>query len=513
MCQVNASATFLFPDDCPKQNKIWGSIISMSQDKNPKLIVPKSDICPKCGAFKTPQTGCCPICDPAKFYDKDTTLYSLDYKIKIDNEIHEHLICLVIDLSMPDRLLQDLISAISSQFGYFALENVKFMLIFLCQCPLYIHKRNNTLHVGYEQIFYQDSKYIFEINEFIEILLDIYPIIQTCSRLPMSSQSFHGFLDQIKSENITSLLLFHNFPLIPYPPTPFKVHSIFVASNTPVPTNMIQISLENNLTWNSGSIIHKSLIDYIKMCMMEPFGPLDIKIFVSEGLEIEWLCNEENEKNYQAKKLNFTIKNSCKDTSYALTLNEGSKYSHKKIFTMQIATKSENGIYITNRVWQKAETMEEWVTSLNPIVISSIFARQVAAHRVFYAKKGIFQKTITWKISLFENLKGTTILLKRAISSISKLLSNEPPILPPDLLSLIHFNLITKGYAYNADLVNAVVSCDADYLIPIPPLLIYSNKSPTFTDEDLVAYEWCVTPIPVLVDKSIFDRIRNSVLE
>lgn len=508
MCQVYPSSTFLFPDTVQQQFKMWGTILTMPSDKNPKLIVPNSDICPKCGAFRTPQTGCCPICDPIKFYDEDTTLYSLDYKIKKKESTKLRLFCLVFDLSIQESTLHDILFVLASQIASFHLENAKIMIILLCQCPIYVYKRGEMLHIAFEQVFYPDSQYYFNVNEIQEIFEELSPLIEQLSRNTMNPASFTDFVDQLKDENIASMILFHSFAIPAIHNIKFKLHSIFMQQNESIPQNLINSSIESNFSFIISSVINRSLIDYIATCFEEPHHEIKTSIILSEGFEICWISFTSFEKNIQDRKYEFNIKSACKNSTISFAINPSAKYKKVKLFSMQIKYFADSGVFVTNRIFQKAETFDEWITSLNPIVLASIFARQIASHKLFQPKLGIFHKSFTWKISALENQKNITILLKRAISCVTKIFTAEPALLPPEVVNVIFFNIVTQGYGFIADFINSLIGNNPDKIIAIPPFLLYCKKEKNITNDDLNSYDWYVTPIAYPIDKNLFEKIK-----
>ena len=533
MCQFYPTSSYLFPDNCQNNNKLWGAIISAPIDKQSQIYIQNCEKCSKCGAFLIPQTKTCPLCDPQNFYNSPILSSSQEIKIgTIFKPKQLHVYCIAIDISLPQSYIKELINLLSSSnFTNTIEKQCLFMFVFLGQTPIYISMKDKSTHFSFGQIFNKDLRFIFDPLELNQVLEEASYLLNSCKSSSITQEGFQSFLDQINTiKELQSLILIHSFqlPNLQNIQMKFPVHTISVISDDIQPSFSIQQCLANGWSLAYSNASTQGLLNYLLYLLKDnPPKVCTIKIMLSEGIELAWLSSKSAERIVNGRSIEMQLVNHFHFSSFSFSIQPNNKYSSHSFFSIQIIAALDNTTIITNRVFMKASSTEEWCTSFNPMVLSSIYCRQLASHKLF--KKSFFGKQYTWQIKNFVNSKdfkhSASDLFKTTLNHINTILFNDHSPLKDQIIDVILFQLISHGYTFSIDLSNSLLgkqhnssqsqtlnqNANDKNFIYLPPFIFHEKNSKISFETALKLCNEETMPFIMCLEKEIYEKLKSML--
>ena len=519
MCQFYPTSTYFFPDNCQNNNKLWGAVFSAPFEKQTQVYIMNGDKCSKCGAYLIPQTKMCPLCDPQSLYNSPTISSSQEIRIGTiykPKDLVAH--CIAIDTSLPYNYLKELISALlSSNFTDNVPKQCVFMFVFLGQGPIYLTMKDKSTHFSFGQIFNKDLRFIFDPLELNQVLDEALFLLNSLKCSSITQEGFQDFIDQINTINLQSLILIHSFPLpnITNTEMKFSVNTINVTPDDMQPNFSIQQCLSNGWSIAHSSPTTQGLIHYLLFLLQDNSSKVcTLKITLSEGIELAWVASKSAERIVNGRSLDLQLANNSHFSSYAFSIQPNAKYSSHSFFSIQIVASLDHSTFITNRVFMKAPSIVEWVTSFNPMVLSTIYCRQLASHKLF--KKSRFGKQYTWQIkNLFstkEFINSSSDLFKTTINHINSILFNDHSPLKEQIIDVILYQFVTHGYSFSIDLSNALLGNQQNNdnnFVYLPPFIFHAKKTKISYGSALKLCNEETIPFIYGLEKDVFEKLKT----
>lgn len=520
MKNVYPSSSFLFPNSCQNESKIWGFVITAPVHREAQVLIPELNQCKKCRSYLIPQTSKCPICGPEDFYSKSDQFITQDLAVgSFGVGKKSVIICLAFDLSISPNILNQIIyTLLSPEFKAKNIDN-KFIIVFLDQYPIFASIVNDSLQLIFNVFPDSNTKSIFTVDHMQSILHDAYQtlkdLVWKLDAIPNSTGKLFGLLN---SAPLNHLVIFHSVPLELTAQTrlSYCVHSIEATHYDDSVLNS-EHDFSSSDPRISRCMINRCLpilIQYIsEMTDKNLPRKCNLSLTVSSGLDFKWHSDFVSEPTIQANRAELELENYSVDSIYSFTFSPNNKYYYAKAFTIQVAETFDGITYISTRVYPKASSYEDWLQSIQLIPMATIFFKQYLSTnsiRRFLHKKYRY----TWNIIGVVDSTTSGLLLKKALMLFSAFCIDEPSILPARIRRELIFYIMNRGMTYFGDLISALgnMSADSD-VIQISPFFIVSlsNESKVSIAGD-VGKSYCgLVPIVVSLDDFVFSQIIAEI--
>jgi len=513
MALIYPSASFIYPNKSPASERLWGFLLSSPSPKKVPLSVPRVDKCSHCKARLIPQNGICPICEPENFIESISKVYSQDFVVITGSPKHPpSIVCLAFDLSLPIQFLRELSQSIFNESFLETIHGCRFIIVFLGALPMYLSQKNENLHFSFGSVYHNDTEFIFCENGLPSIINRAMSMIeQSGVTKEPSPEVISLFFKTISKIELRHLVLFHQV-VIPPQTTQFQVHCICMTN----PEDNSSFSIANHVTngWNHCPVQNtRCQLNKYLSSILDPGIPKSCKMsmYVSDGFEYSWIAGQKSEKFLSSRYLETEIKNYSYDSVISVSCAPTSKFSNQKFFSIQIVCDFNDGTtYVSNRGFPKANTIQEWYDSLNLFTMTGIYMKQYSFYQLIDPSKNkwhIFDRKFSWCVFSLASSSNTSMFVTLSAKIFTHIISSDNNYLPLEIRNALLFYILTRGYHYIGDLVNALLSHrSGEHSIFIPPFIMYKGSAPQISSH-LECKLSDIVSVMVKIKDSDFDRL------
>jgi hypothetical protein len=413
------------------------------------------------------------------------------------------LIILAFDLRLGLALFREFQGVCAAKEFQIRFEEFSFIIVLLGKGPIFVIKTGDVVTLSFHRI--PDSFGVLKASEIGSALSELLEIIQLNKDLGPFPDSIFVFLHEISKLSEGHAFLFYSgfFPVVEFG-LHFSLNLIEVVDNLllwdPI---VISQALENG--WSHCLIhgIEKSLLTYLHgLVRRSVTSKVKISIQVSEGLQMCWISGVKNEKDVSCAHLEFEFSQYLSSLTLFLALGPKRGFGKSRFFSLQtVFVFANDQTIVSNRIWKKADSLEEWKESVNIVTYVSFFMKQQSARELL--NKGrfglFFSRRFEWSVN------EQTQFIRKAAALFSDLFVAGTSEVPIQVRRDVLYLVMTRGHSYIGTLVSRLITLtgEEDEFV-FPPFILSVNDRKVFVDSECGM-------VPVWVELKSIDALRRQI--
>lgn len=498
MNTIFSSSSFLYPNNCPSNMRLFGCMITIPVYDDPDKVIRERVTCRDCGCLKETEASVCPLCSPME-YQQLVTTGKLESAFVIGRAALQevHIISVAIDLAIPEDIIMSMLDTFESDEFAQSFQGFLFTGIFLGTSPIHVTLKNDQLDLCFGE-FFEENQICFKAQQLGQLLREAFKLVKMIVQPLTDRSAFELLFQHLSLIPIQNLFLFCATELhlekVPLVDVKFCVNFVEFAETADKIPNSVLLPFNKEWTHCMATNWRPDLVNYL-LRRVENVRARSVRIQFkfSDGIEVNWAAGMKNERTMKHWKVETVLKNYTADVSVTFTAQGSQKYNQETHFGLQVEYEFDNGeTIVVNKIWTKAASMEEWVGSLNILNLCAISLKQQSIHALICASQGkqlCFDKKYVWNLANFQAENSPINFAKQFAPVFKALVIDDSSLLPLIVRREIMFHVAREGPSYVGYLSRCIMEHDPDSnSIRIPPFLVTSEPVDVEQDDQCDAF-------------------------
>ena len=498
MTTIFSSSSFLYPNNCPASMRMFGCMVTIPVYENPGQVKCDRVTCTKCGCLKETEESVCPLCKP-KEYNALLENGAIEGVFVLGRAAMQdvHIISVAIDLAIPEEIILAMLDTFESASFEESFRGFLFTGVFLGTSPIHVTLKNERLDLCFGE-FFEENQICFEPKKLGQLLREAFKIVKEMVQPGTDRHAFEQLFEHLSLIPIQNLFLFCATELrlekANLVDVKFCVNLVEFAESADKMPNSVLLPFNKEWTHCMATGWRQDLVGYLlRRVENVKARSVTIRLKFSDGIEVNWAAGMRNERTMKHWKVETVLRNYTADVSVTFTAQGNAKYNAETHYGLQVEYKFDNGeTIVVNKIWPKAQSVEEWLDSVNILNLCAISLKQQSIHALICASKGkqpSFDKKYTWNLANLQAKNSPINFAKQFAPVFKALVIDDTSLLPVIVRREIMFHVAREGPSYVGYLSRCIMELDPESnVLKIPPFLVTSEPVEVEQDDQCDAF-------------------------